>query len=132
MSYIIKLLIVGAIVLVGYYFPKSYNEYFRNKYHEAVVCTPLAVSTAIAAVLWLLFMDQEGFWYWAFLIAAISLCAVSVIYAISIGCRAEAGVFEIIVAVLAQIFATAGVTVLILVIIGFIMELFGGKKKRRR
>ena len=128
---IIMLLIIVAVALIGYFFPKKYNQYFCGEYHKDAVSMPLAVATAIFSSLWLVFIDLDGFWYWFLLIVAIVFCIVSVLRTIYIGICAKASVFEIAIATIAQIFATAGTIVLILGIIMLIVELFGGKKKRK-
>ena len=129
---IITLLIIVALALIGHFFPKKYNKYFYSEYHENAVSMPLAVATAIFCSLWLVFMDLEGFWYWFLLIAAIVLCFISILRAIYVGISVKAGAFEIIIAAIAQIFATAGTIILILGTLLLIIELFSGKKKKRR
>ena len=128
---VITLLIIFMVALVGYFFPKKYNEYFYMEYHKNIVSVPLAITTAIVSSLWLLFMDSDGFWYWALLIISILFCIISIIYVLYVGWQVGAGAFEIVLAVLAQIFAIAGVIILILGVLSFVMELFGTKKKRK-
>ncbi|MBR5246353.1 MAG: hypothetical protein IKV25_03150 [Clostridia bacterium] len=132
MRIMLAIIIIGLITLFGYFLPKKYNEFFYNKYHEKIISTPLATATAIFSFLWLLLMDSEEIWYWILLIAAVSLCIISVLYVIYTGLQVRSSVFEIIFAILAQILATAGVLIFILFIVGFVMEIFGGKKKRKR
>ena len=129
---IVILLIVVTIALIGYFFPKRYNDYFYSEYHENAVCMPLAIATAVFSSLWLVFMDLDGFWYWFLLIASIVLCVVSILRTVYVGISVSAGAFEIVIAIIAQIFATAGVIILILGTLLLIMELFGGKKRKRK
>ena len=128
---IITLLIIATVALIGYVLPKKYNEYFYGEYRENAVSMPMATVTAISFSLWLLFMDFEGFWYWFLLIASIIVCIISILYTIYIGISVRASSFEIVIAVIAQILATAGVIILILGIILLIMEAFNKKKKKR-
>ena len=132
MNPIITFLIIFAVALIGYFFPKKYNEYFRSKYYENAVSMPLAVATAIFSSLWLVFMDFEGFWYWFLLIASIVLCIISILRTVYIGISVKASAFEIIIAAIAQIFATAGTVILILGFLMLIIQLFSGKKKKRK
>ena len=129
---IITLLIIVAVALIGHFFPKSYNKYFYGEYHENAVSMPLAVATAIFSSLWLLFIDLEGFWYWFLLIASIALGVTSILYAIYVGISVKAGAFEIMIAIIAQIFAIAGTIILILGVFALVMELFSGKKRKRK
>ena len=77
-------------------------------------------------------MDLDGFWHWLLLIASIVLCVASVLHAVYVGINVRARALETVIAVVAQIFATAGVIILIIGFLAFIMELFGGKKRKRK
>ena len=125
------MLIIAAIALIGYFFPKKYSEYFYSEYHENAVSMPLAVATAIFSSLWLVFMDLDGFGYWFLLIASILLCIISILRAVYVGLSVKAGAFEIAIAIIVQIFATAGTIILILGVLLLIIELFGGKNRKR-
>lgn len=127
---IITLLIIAAVALIGYFFPKKYNEYFFDEYHQDAISMPLAVATAIFSSLWLIFMDLDGFWYWFLLIAAILLCVISVLRAIYVGICVKASALEIVLATIAQFFATAGTLILILGILMLFFKILGGKKKK--
>ena len=129
---LIILLIIVAVALIGYFFPKKYNEYFYSEYHENAVSMPLAIVTAIFSSLWLVFMDVDGFWYWFLLIASTALCIISILRTIYVGISVNAGAFEIVIATIAQILATAGVIIQILGILMLFMEFFGGKKRKRK
>ncbi len=124
--------VIIVIMLIGYFLPKKYNDYFYNKYYEKAVSTPLAIATAVSFSLWLLLMDMEGFWYWALLVVSVLLCIISVIYVVYIGTQVRAGVFEIVFAIVTQLLATAGVVILIIVFIAAIMGLLDKSKKRKR
>ena len=132
MPAIVQILIIIAVALLGYFVPNKYNEYFYREYYEKIISMPLAIVTAIFSALWLIFMDTEGFWYWALLISAILMCIISVIYVIYIGLQLRARAIEIAFAALAQILAIAGIVITILVIIAFIMKASDGKKKKRK
>jgi hypothetical protein len=129
MKKLIAILLIGIISLVGYLFPKKYNEYFRRKYHENIVSMPLATTTAVFCVTFLLVMDNEGFWFWTLLIAAIVLLIASIIYAICIGTQTRANAFETAIGALAQICAIVGIVIIIILILTLI---FGNKKKKKR
>ena len=92
---------------------------------------PLAVATAVASALWLLFIDADGFWYWFLLIASILLYIISTLYVIHNGLQVQANTMELAFAVLAQILATAGTIIIIIGIVWLFVELLGGKKKKR-
>lgn len=128
---IVTLLIVVIVALIGYFFPKAYNEYFYGEYRQKVVSIPLASATAVFLALWLILMDFGGFWYWALLICSILLFVVSVLHAVYTGVVAGASVFEIIVAVLAQVFAIAGIAILIIGVFALVMEAVGQSKRKR-
>ena len=80
MNSLVILLIVAVSALAGYFLPKKYDEYFYRKYYENALSMPLAVASAVAIVLWHVFMDSEGFLYWVSLIGTILLCIASIIY----------------------------------------------------
>ena len=128
---IVTLLIVVVVALIGYFFPKAYNDYFDGEYRKKIVSIPLASTTAVFLALWLILMDFGGFWYWALLICSILLFVVSVLRVIYNGLSVGASIFEIIVAVLAQIFAIAGIAILIIGVFALIMEATGQKKRKR-
>lgn len=132
MNPIITLLLIVTVALIGYFFPKKYNEYFYNEYRKNLVSMPLAVTTAIFSSLWLLFMDLDGFWYWFLLIASIILYIISILHAIYIGISVNASIFEMALAIIAQVLATAGVIILILGFFYIIMEHSNKKKKKRK
>lgn len=127
----LTLLIVVILALIGYILPKKYDEYFYHKYHEKVVSMPLAIATAVSVTLWLLLLDFDGFWFWASLIVAILLCIASMLCVAYTAWQVRAGTLEIILVVLSQLFATAGVLILIIGVIAMIMKMLGGNKKRR-
>ena len=128
---LLTLLIIGAVALIGYFFPKKYNESFYSQYHESIVSMPLAIVTAIFLALFLLLMDLGGFWFWSLLIASIVLSLIGILYVIYIGWKVNASPIAVIVAIVAQIFATAGVLILIIGVIAAIMQIFGGTKKKK-
>ena len=76
-------------------------------------------------------MDLNGFWYWFLLITSIALCIISILRAVYVGITVKAGAFEIVIATIAQFLATAGTIILILGILILIIDLFGGKKRKR-
>ena len=124
-----KYIILIAIVLVCYFFPKEYNAYFSKKYHEEILSTPMAALTAVIAIAWTFSLDVKGFWYWLLLIALILLCLTYIALIIIRGTYLGANPFEILVAALAQIIFAAGIFIFIIFVIGMLL---GGKKKRRR
>lgn len=132
MDSVFSLLIIGIVALLGYFVPKKYNVYFNNKYHEAVISMPIAIATAIFASLWLVFMDSSAFWYWALLIVSILLCVISVLYVIYIGWQVGASGFEIVFAIFAQLLAVAGVIIMIIGLLAFIIKVFGKNTKKRK
>lgn len=132
MDTIITLIVIAVVGLLGYFVPQKFNEYFMDEYHQKIISTPLAVTTAILVALWLILMDTSAFWYWALLIAAIVLCVISIIYVIYIGLMTRASIFEILIAIIVQMLAIAGVVIIVLGVVVLLMDLFTGKKKRKR
>lgn len=132
MDSVFSLLIIGIVALLGYFVPKKYNVYFNNKYHESAISMPIAIATAIFASLWLVFMDSSAFWYWALLIVSILLCVISVLYVIYIGWQVGASGFEIVFAIFAQLLAIAGVIIMIIGLLAFIIKVFGKNTKKRK
>ena len=132
MNSVVTLLVIVIVALIGYFIPKKFDDYFQSEYHENIISMPLAVATAIFSSLWLLFMDVEGIWYWFLMIGAIALLAVSIARAIFVGVSVQAGVLEIVFAVILQTVATVGVIILILGVIALIMGLFGNKRRKRK
>ena len=128
---VITLILIISIALIGYILPKKYNEYFFNAHHRNATSMPLAVATAVASALWLLFIDADGFWYWFLLIASILLYIISTLYVIHNGLQVQANTMELAFAVFAQILATAGTIIIIIGIVWLFVELLGGKKKKR-
>lgn len=129
---LLKLLIVIVVSILGYMFPKAYNEHFREKYHEEVVSMPLAAATAVTFLLWMTPIIESAFWDGAILVISILICVVAVLRSVYLGVISGAGVGEIITAVVAQMVAIAGVVIVLFILIGMFSSMSGGKKKKRR
>ena len=130
MKLIVLVLICAVVMGVFYYLPKAFNESFKRKYGYDVRSWPLAALSAVLVVAGLLMMDADIGNLLYVLYAVFGLIFAGVLFYCGYNAGAAGGsVLEVLLAVLLQIFATAGVVVFILLIVGTIMN--SGKKRKR-
>ena len=114
--------------MICYFFPKSYNDYFWKKYHEDVISWAFAITSVVLLVISILFGSNGG-WVFGILFSLFIICIVlSLFYCFIKGKNVNASIVDIIVSMVAQLLATFGIVVLVIIVIAALNKF----DKRRR
>ncbi len=131
MESLIKWVLIAAVILVGYYFPKAYNNYYFSRYHDNGVSWGLAVLSVIMLVVAVV-IGQDGGLLFSFLMTLFALSVIgSLVYCWISATKLGATVFDKVVLILAQLAATFGIVAFLVIVIAALNSLDKHKKKRK-
>lgn len=131
MESLIKWILIAAVILVGYYFPKSYNNYYFSRYQDNGVSWLLAVVSVIILVIAVI-IGQDGGLLFGILMTLFVLSVIgSLAYCWISATKLGATVFDKVVLMLAQLSATFGIVAFLIIAIAALNSLDNHKKKRK-
>ena len=129
MGTIIKIALIMLVIGIGFYFPKSYNEYYERTYGDSGLCYPLSIITAILCIVWLLGGEVNAFWFWFLLILFAASVVLSILYCVGTARQVNATVFDTVISVIAQLLSTAGIVIFVLLIVAALNKESQRRKK---
>ena len=121
-----NILIIAAISIVCYYLPKEFSNSFRRKHGSSPISWPFAIVSAVLLLLSFILGDNNELVFWLLFCVFALFFLFVLFYCASVAARAGASVGEIILTIILQIFATAGIAIVVLLVLGSI-----GKKRKR-
>ncbi len=131
MGSLIKWILIAAVILVGYFFPKAYSNYYFSRYHDNGVSWGLAVFSVVMLVVAVV-IGQDGGLLFGFLMTIFVLSVIgSLVYCWISATKLRATVFDKMVLMLAQLAATFGIVAFLVIVIAALNSLDKHKKKRK-